>query len=88
MDTSPKKARILGHLETGGYESTIYIDSTTGRPRSLVAPPQGGAGGFLLLAKFFGLINKTNIFVLRDVPIFSWRYLAILNVSRGGFQFA
>ena len=45
MDTSPKKARILGHSETGGYESTIYIDSTTGWLRSLVAPPQGGAGG-------------------------------------------
>ena len=41
---SPKKARILEHLTTRGYEATTYMDSTfyEGSLRSLVAPPQGG----------------------------------------------
>ena len=42
LDTSAKKARIPGHLGTGGCESTVYIDSTTGCLRSLVATHKGG----------------------------------------------
>ena len=61
LDISPKKARILEHWTTGGYEATIYMDSTfyKGRPRSLVAPPQGGAGGLFASVLFSFLFSHS-----------------------------
>ena len=41
-DISPKKARILGHSETGGYESTTYIASTKAASAAWWHPHKGG----------------------------------------------